>query len=148
MSIQERLSTDLKTAMREKNEPRRSTIRFIRAAIQNEEKEKRRPLEDENVIIVLSRMVRQHQESITGFGMANRLDLVKKEESELAIVREYLPEQISDEELDSLVRNAICEADAKQQADMGKVMKILMPKVQGKADGSRVSSLVKDLLTK
>ena len=148
MSIQERLSTDLKAAMREKSEPRRSTIRFIRAAVQNEEKEKRRPLQDEDVITVLSRMVRQHQESISAFGNANRLDLVEKEKSELAIVREYLPEQISDEELDSLVRNAINEADAKQQSDMGKVMKILMPKVQGKADGSRVSIIVKDLLTK
>lgn len=148
MSIQERLSTDLITAMRERNEYRRSTIRFIRAAIQNEEKEKRRPLQDKDVITVLSRMVRQHQESITAFGKANRLDLVEKERSELAIVREYLPEQISDEELGSLVRIAIDEADAKQQSDMGEVMKILMPKVQGKADGSRVSSLVKDLLTR
>lgn len=147
MSIQERLSTDLKIAMREKAEPRRSTIRFIRAAIQNEEKEKRRPLKDEDVITVLSRMVRQHQESIAGFETANRPELVEKEKAELAIVREYLPEQISDEDLDSLVRNAISEANAKEQSDMGKVMKILMPKIQGKADGSRVSTLVRNLLT-
>tara|TARA_B100001123_G_scaffold35756_1_gene37005 strand:+ start:6023 stop:6469 length:447 start_codon:yes stop_codon:yes gene_type:complete len=147
MSIQERLSSDLKTAMREKDDSRRSTIRFIRAAIQNEEKAKRRPLEDEEVITVLTRMVKQHQESILGFEKASRSELVIKEKDELAIVREYLPEQISDEKLKSLVLNAITETDAKEQSDMGKVMKILMPKIQGKADGSKVSALVKHLLT-
>ena len=147
MSIQERLSSDLKTAMREKDDPRKSTIRFIRAAIQNEEKAKRRPLEDEDVITVLTRMVKQHQESILGFEKASRSELVAKEKDELAIVREYLPEQISDEKLKSLVLNAITETDAKEQSDMGKVMKILMPKIQGKADGSKVSALVKHLLT-
>lgn len=133
--------------MRQKDETRRSTIRFIRAAVQNQEIEKREALSDDEIIGVLSRMVRQHQESIAEFKKADRQDLVGKEEAELSIIREYMPEQIPEEELTELAREAISQTGASGPSDMGKVMRILMPQVRGRADGSQVSSVVRQLLS-
>ena len=147
MSLQERLSEDLKDAMRQKDETRRSTIRFIRAAVQNQEIDKREALSDDEIIGVLSRLVRQHQESIAEFKKADRPELVDKEEAELRIIREYMPEQISEEELAELAREAISQTGASGPGDMGKVMGILMPQVRGRADGSQVSSVVRQLLS-
>ncbi len=147
MSLQERLSEDLKDAMRQKDETRRSTIRFIRAAVQNQEIDKREALSDDEIIGVLSRLVRQHQESIVEFKKADRHDLVGKEEAELRIIREYMPEQISEEDLAQLAREAISQTGASGPSDMGKVMGILMPQVRGRADGSQVSSVVRKLLS-
>ncbi len=147
MSLQERLSEDLKDAMRQKDETRRSTIRFIRAAVQNQEIDKREALTDDEIIGVLSRLVRQHQESIAEFKKADRHDLVGKEEAELRIIREYMPEQISEEDLAQLAREAISQTGASGPGDMGKVMGILMPQVRGRADGSQVSSVVRQLLS-
>ena len=147
MSLQERLSEDLKDAMRQKDETRRSTIRFIRAAVQNQEIDKREALDDDEIIGVLSRLVRQHQESIAEFKKADRQDLVGKEEAELRIIREYMPEQIPEEELAQLAREAISQAGASGPGDMGKVMGILMPQVRGRADGAQVSSIVRQLLS-
>ena len=142
MSLQERLSEDLKDAMRQKDETRRSTIRFIRAAVQNQEIDKREALNDDEIIGVLSRLVRQHQESIAEFTKADRHDLVGKEEAELRIIREYMPEQISEEDLADLAKEAISQTGASGPGDMGKVMGILMPQVRGRADGSQVSSVL------
>ncbi len=147
MSLQERLSEDLKDAMRRKDEIRRSTIRFIRAAVQNQEIDKRRALDDDEIIGVLSSLVRQHQESITEFKKADRQDLVEKEEAELRIIREYMPEQIPEEKLAELVREAISQTGASGPGDMGKVMGLLMPQVRGRADGAQVSSVVRQLLS-
>ncbi len=146
MALQERLSEDLKTAMRQHDDVRRSTIRLIRSAIHNVEISQKETLDDDGVIAVLSRMARQHQESISEFKKGNRGDLVEKEETELAIVREYLPPQLTANEITKLAKEAVKEADATEPSDMGRVMGKLMPKVKGKADGSLVSRIVRELL--
>lgn len=147
MSLQERLSEDLKDAMRQKDEIRRSTIRFVRAAIHNQEIDKGDALNDDEIIGVLSRMVRQHQESISEFKKADRQDLVGKEEAELRIIREYMPEQIPEEKLAELAREAIYQTGASGPGDFGKVMGLLMPQLRGRADGAQVSSVVRQLLS-
>ena len=146
MALQERLTEDLKTAMRQHDEVRRSTIRLIRSAVHYAEISQRENLDDDGIITVLSRMARQHQESISEFTKGNRGDLVEKEEAELAIVREYLPPQLAEEEITRLAKEAIEATDASEPTDMGKVMGKLMPHVKGKADGSLVSRIVKELL--
>jgi uncharacterized protein YqeY len=146
MSLQDRLVEDIKDAMRQKDELRRTTLRMIRSAIQYEEIAKREPLDDTGVVDILSRMVRQHQESITEFQRGNRPDMVEREEAELAIVRNYLPEQLSDDEITELARKIIADVGAAGPGDMGKVMGQLMPQVRGKADGGEVSRVVTELL--
>ncbi|MBI4340260.1 MAG: GatB/YqeY domain-containing protein [Chloroflexi bacterium] len=146
MPLQERLAEDLKDAMRKHDDLRRSTIRMIRSAVGYEEIERQRPLDDAGIINVLARMARQHQESIAEFQRGNRPDLVAKEEAELAVVRSYLPQQLSREELALLVHQAIAQVGAKGPTDMGKVMGVLMPQVRGKADGAAVSQVVRELL--
>ena len=146
MSLQERIVEDLKDAMRQKDELRRTTLRMIRSAIQYEEIAKRETLDDTGVINILSRMVRQHQESITEFGRGNRPDMVEREEAELAIVRNYLPEQLSGDDIAELARKVIADVGAAGPGDMGKVMGRLMPQVRGKADGGEVSRVVNELL--
>ena len=146
MPLQERLIEDLKKAMRQKDDLRRSTIRFVRSAIGYEEIAQQKPLDDAGVVSVLSRLARQHQESIAQFKLGNRPDLVAKEEAELAIVREYLPQQLTLQEITQFVQQAIAESGAKGPAELGKVMGNLMPKVKGRADGSQVSRIVRELL--
>ncbi|MBI4202097.1 MAG: GatB/YqeY domain-containing protein [Chloroflexi bacterium] len=146
MPLQERLNEDLRDAMRKGDGVRRSTIRLIRSAIGYEQIEQHKTLEDDGVIAVLAKMVKQRQESITEFKKGNRPDLVAKEEAELAIIRQYMPQQLTQEELSSLVRQAIAEVGAKGMTDMGKVMGKLMPQVRGKADGAAVSQAVRDAL--
>lgn len=146
MSLQDRLVEDIKDAMRQKDELRRTTLRMIRSAIQYEEIAKREPLDDTGVVDILSRMVRQHQESITEFQRGNRPDMVEREEAELEIVRNYLPEQLSGDEIAELARKIISDVGAAGPGDMGKVMGQLMPQVRGKADGGEVSRVVTELL--
>jgi uncharacterized protein YqeY len=146
MSLQDRLVEDIKDAMRQKDELRRTTLRMIRSAIQYEEIAKREPLDDIGVVDILSRMVRQHQESITEFQRGNRPDMVEREEAELEIVRNYLPEQLSGDEIAELARKIIADVGAAGPGDMGKVMGQLMPHVRGKADGGEVSRVVTELL--
>ena len=146
MPLQERLSEDLKTAMRQHDDVRRSIIRLIRSAIHNVEISQKESLDDDGVITVLSRMIRQHQESISEFKKGNRGDLVEKEETEMAIVKEYLPPQLAADEITKLAKEAVKEADATEPSHMGRVMGKLMPQVKGKADGSLVSRIVRELL--
>ena len=147
MSLQELLVEDLKAAMRQNDELRRSTIRYMRAAIHNEEiAQLNKTLDDDGVLSVLARLAGQHRESITQFTQGNRPELAAREEAELAIVREYLPQQLTLDEITRLAREAIAEVGAKAPNEMGKVMGRLMPKVKGRADGSQVSRIVKELL--
>ena len=146
MSLQERLVEDLKNAMRQGDELTRSTLRLVRAAIQNEEISRRQPLDDQAVIDVMSRLARQHEESIAQFRKGNRSDLVERENSELAILRLYLPEQLTLAEIVELAQQAITEVGATGAGDLGKVMGRLMPRVSGRADGGRVNQAVSELL--
>ena len=146
MPLKDRLFEDLKSAMRQRNELRRSVIRLVRAAIQVEEIAKRKPLDDVGVIDILSRLVRQHHESISEFQRGNRPDLVEREEAELAILRQYMPQQLTVPELTDLARRTISEVSAEGVSDMGRVMSKLIPMVRGRADGATVSQIVVELL--
>lgn len=146
MPLQERLFEDLKDAMRQRDDLRRSTLRLIRAAIQNEEIAQRKPLDDGGVTDVLSRLARQHQESIAEFQRGNRPDLVEREQAELGILRQYLPQQLTRQEIVGLARRAIDEAGATGPTDLGKVMGRLMPQVRGRAEGAQVRQVVAELL--
>ena len=146
MPLQERIVEDLKDAMRQRDDLRRSTLRLIRAAIQNEEIARRKSLDDAEVITILSRLVRQHQESITEFRRGNRPDLVEREEAELAFVRQYLPQQLTHQEVTELARQVIAEVGASGPTDLGKVMGRLMPQVRGRAEGAAVRQVVAELL--
>lgn len=147
MPIQDRIAEDLKDAMRQRDELRRSTLRSIRSAIHYEEIGWQQPLDDDGAIAVLSRMARQRQESIEEYGHAGRKDLADREEAELAIIRQYLPEQLTQEELVELARRTVAEVDATGPGDMGRVMGKLMPQVRGRAEGSTVSRVVRDILS-
>jgi uncharacterized protein YqeY len=148
MSVKERLDEDMKAALkaRDAGRERLSVIRMVRAAVKNAEIEKMRPLTDEEVAAVLAREVKQRQDVIPDYAGGGRDDLVAAFEREIAILREYMPLQLSDEEVRRLAREAVSEVGAKDAKDMGKVMGVLMPKVKGKADGRLVSQVVKELL--
>ena len=146
MALQEKLQQDLKDAMRSGDTARRDVIRFIRARIHDQEIERRASLDDDRIIDVLGQQAKQRQESIDAFKKGDRPDLVAKEEAELGIIREYLPAQLSEDEIAQIVRAAIDETGAAVPQDMGKVMGLVMPQVRGKADGRTVSRMVQELL--
>ncbi|MCJ8006877.1 GatB/YqeY domain-containing protein [Lederbergia wuyishanensis] len=143
MSLLERLNDDMKQAMKNKEKEKLSVIRMLKAALQNESiKLGKQQLSEEEELTVLSREVKQRKDSLHEFNKADRHDLAEKVQQELAFVEKYMPPQLSEEEVEALVQEAISESGATSKSDMGKVMGILMPKVKGKADGSLVSKLV------
>ena len=146
MTLQEKLQQDLKDSMRSGDTARRDVIRFLRSAIHNQEIASQGELDDEGVITVLSKQALQRRDSIEIFKEGNRLDLVEKEEAQLAIIGEYLPTQLTEDEISTLVPAAVDETGASGPRDMGKVMSRLMPDVKGKADGRAVSRIVQELL--
>ena len=147
MSLKERLKADMKEAMKAKDKVKLSTIRMINSLIKNAEIEKRGELTDEEIIQLLMKYAKQRKESIEMYEKGGRQDLVEKEKAELAIVESYLPRQMSEEEIREIVKQTIEEVGASSVKDMGKVMKAVMPKVKGRADGSVVNRIVKELLT-
>lgn len=148
MSFFDRLDAELKEALRSRDELRLSVIRMIKASLKNKSIEKMSPLTDDDVISVLSSMAKQRRESIEQFNAAGRTELAKKEEEELKIIQSYLPEQLSLEELDAIILAAIKESSATSPNDIGKVMKIVIPKIKGAADGKIVNQRVKELLSR
>jgi hypothetical protein len=147
MSLQERLLADLKEAMRGGEERRRSVIRLLRSAIHYAEVEKGKPLDDQEVVGVIAKQVKQRRESIEEFRKGQRPDLVEREEAELALLLEYLPPQASREEVEEVARRAIAETGAQGRRDMGKVMPIVMGQMKGRAEGRLVSEVVQTLLS-
>ena len=147
MSLQEQLLDELKAAMRERDELRISTLRMVRADIQNREIETRKTLEDGDVVTVIAKQARQHEESIEAFRVGNRPELVEKEEAELAILRRYLPKQLSAEEITALASKLIKELGAHGPSGFGKVMGPLMQQVRGQANGETVRDIVTRLLS-
>ncbi|OGT86805.1 MAG: glutamyl-tRNA amidotransferase [Gammaproteobacteria bacterium RIFCSPLOWO2_12_FULL_47_76] len=145
--IKQRLNDDVKTAMRNRDRERLGTLRMILAAIKQKEVDERIELDDTQILGVLDKMTKQHRESIAQFELAGRRDLVEKENKELAIVQSYLPAQLSDEEIQALLKQAIQETGAVSMQDMGKVMAVLKPKLQGRADIGKISGLVKTKLS-
>ncbi|PPA71456.1 GatB/YqeY domain-containing protein [Jeotgalibacillus proteolyticus] len=143
MSLLERLNQDMKAAMKNKERENLSVIRMVKASLQNEGyKLGRQELTDDEAITVLSRELKQRKDSYREFKAAGRDDLADKLEFEIALIETYMPRQLTEEELESIVIETISETNASSKADMGKVMSAIMPKVKGKADGGRVNTLV------
>lgn len=141
-----RLEADLKVAMRERDNVARDTIRYILSAIKNAEIDKRGPLSQPEAVGVLQRQAKQRQDAIDQFRAAGRLDLVEREEQQLAVLRRYLPVELSDAELEAIAREIIGLVGASSAKDMGKVMPVVLERVAGRADGRRVSAAVRGLL--
>ena len=137
---------DLRAAMREADVPRREAIRLLRAAVLNEEIERRRPLTDEETLVVVQRLVKRHQDSIEQFERGGRPDLVAYEQAQLAAIRSYLPERLPREEIEVHVQAAIQETGARNRADAGRVMQRLAGELRGRADLREVSRLVQERL--
>lgn len=146
MNISGRIAEDLKQAQKQNDKIKLSTLRMLKSELRYKEIEKRGPLTEEEEIGVLSSSVKKRQDSITQFKTGNRSDLVAQEESELRVVQSYMPEQLSEPELNLLIVQAISETAAQGKSDVGKVMKSLMPKVRGRADGKVVNQIVSSKL--
>ncbi len=153
MDILKKINEDLVTSMKSKEEGsdlRTSTLRMMKSAIKNAEIAKRGKgeLTEEDITGVLSTMVKQRKESVEQYLKANRNDLAEKENKEISIIQAYLPEQLSPKEVDEIIKSTIQEAGITGMKDMGRLMKELMPKLKGKADGKLVSQHVKEILEK
>jgi uncharacterized protein YqeY len=146
MALRERLSDEMKEAMRAKDSLRLSSIRLIRSAVKNKDIELKREIAEQEIVEVIATLVKQRRESIRLFGEAGRQDLVEKEEKELAVLLGYLPQQLCRDAVGELVDRVIAECGAQGGKDMGRVMKALMPHVAGRADGKMVSDIVKEKL--
>jgi uncharacterized protein YqeY len=146
MSLKDKLTEDLKKAMRQGDERRRSTLRLVMAAIKNAEIEKRRELDTGELLAVIAKEAKQRRESIAQFERGGRQGLADREKAELQILLAYLPEQLSRKEIEAQARQIIEEVGATSPAQMGQVMRQLMPLMKGKADGKLVNQVVKELL--
>ncbi|NQT95016.1 MAG: GatB/YqeY domain-containing protein [Candidatus Omnitrophica bacterium] len=144
----ERIDNDLKRALKSKDAIKVSTLRFLKAALKNAEIEKKEALKDEDIIVIIKKQVKQRKDSIEEFKKGNRADLAEKETSELNVLKSYLPEELNQEELLVIIKEAISETGASSAKDMGRVIKEVMAKAKGRADGKTVSMLVKGELSK
>lgn len=147
MTIKERLNNDVKDAMRAKDKNLLTTLRLITAAVKQIEVDERIDVSEERMLVILDKMSKQRKESIAQYEKANRDDLVAQEQFELGIIAQYLPEPLSAEEVEQLVSEAITATGAEKMADMGKVMGQLKTKLQGRADMTQVSALIKAKLS-
>ena len=144
--LKEKLLEDMKKAMKEKDKKRLSVIRMSRAAIKNEEISKTKELDDDEVIGVLSKQVKQLRDSLVDYRKSGKEDAIRGIEEEIEILKEYLPRQLTEEEIKEIVDEVTAEVGAEDMSDMGKVMGAIMPRVKGKADGKLVNSIVRDKL--
>lgn len=147
MTLKEQINSDIKQAMRAKDKKTLDALRLIFAAVKQIEVDERIDVDDARMIIILNKLAKQRNESITQFRTANRLDLVSQEEFELNVITHYLPEPLSEAEVEQHIDKAISELNASKMSDMGAVMTFLKPHLQGRADMSRVSLLIKKRLS-
>ena len=148
MALKEQLTEDMKTAMKAKEEGklRLGVIRMVRSAVRQAEIDGKKELDDDGVAAVISKELKQRKDSLEEFKKGGRDDLVEKTNEEIQVLLSYLPEQLGEDEIRNLVKAAIEETGAASPKDMGKVMKVLMPKTKGKADGKLVNNIVKEML--
>lgn len=148
MLLKDQLMEDLKVAMKEKDVVRKSTITMLRAAIKQMEVDQRVDLEDENVIEIIAKQIKQKRSALEEFEKANRQDLVDEAHQEIKVLEAYLPEQLSEEELKQVITDAITETGAATPKEMGKVISLVSGKTKGRADGKLIATLVKEILSK
>ncbi|MFQ6023655.1 MAG: GatB/YqeY domain-containing protein [Acidiferrobacterales bacterium] len=147
MSLKDRISQDMKDALRAKDRDRLGAIRLLQAAIQRRELDERTTLDDATVALVAEKLIKQSRDAVEQFSKGGREDLVAKENRDIAVWQAYLPEQLADAELDALIADVVAETGAASTKDMGRVMGVLKPKVQGRADMGKVSGKVKARLS-
>ena len=145
--MRERIMNDIKEAMKSQNKEKLAVLRMVKGAIQLEEISKKQELNDNDIIAVVSKQIKTRRESITEFVKGNRNDLVEKTKSEISILEEYMPEQLSEEEIIKTIDEVINEVNPQAPSDMGKVMGIVTPKLKGRADMSLVSKMVKEKIS-
>jgi len=146
MSLLKKLDEDLKTALKNSDKLKLAVVRLVKAAIKNQQIDKGRELQDEEILAIFSTLAKQRRESIEQFSKGGRNDLVLQETQELEILQSYMPRQLSAEEIDAMILQAIKESSAKSEGDIGQVMKLLAPRIKGVADGKWVNSRVRELL--
>ena len=144
--LKDQIMADMKAAMKAGENERRDTIRLLTAAIKQKEVDTRETLDDAAIIDVIGKMLKQRRDSITQYKDAGRVELAAKEEAEITVLQTYLPEQLTEAEIDAIVKAAVEETGASEMKDMGKVMGIVKPKLQGRADIGQVSAKVKQHL--
>ncbi|NLK36563.1 MAG: GatB/YqeY domain-containing protein, partial [Epulopiscium sp.] len=148
MSLKEQLFADLKSAMKEKDTIRKDTVQLIRSGILQIEKDEKIELDDEGVIGVIAKQLKSRRDSLPDYEKSGRTDLVEKLNKEIEILLNYLPEQLSESDIQSIIEETISELGATTMKDMGRVMAAVTPKVKGRADGKVVSGYVKEFLQK
>jgi uncharacterized protein YqeY len=148
MSLQDRLMADLKGALRDRDETRKNAIRMALAALKNARVDKNADLTEEEMIAVLAKEVKQRRETLEGFEKVGRDDVVAAESVAIEILQSYMPRMLSEDEIAGLARKAIAKTGASGPKQMGQVMRVLMPQVQGRAEGRKVSEIVRNLLSK
>jgi uncharacterized protein len=146
MGLQEIISQTLKDAIREQHEIKRNAVRLLLTAMKNKEKELRRQLTEEEITQAISSQIKQRREAAEQYRLASRIDLADQEEKEIQVLQNFLPEPLTDAELEQLIAGAISETGAQSAKEMGMVMKAVIPMVSGRADGKRVSELVRQKL--
>ena len=146
MSLKGKLMEDLKDSMRNKDTVKKNTITMVRAAIKQIEVDERAEIDDERILEIISKQLKERNNAIEDFKKGERQDLVDITKKEIEILLDYLPEQLTDEELEKIVAETIDELDAKSIKDIGLVMKSVMPKVKGRADGNAVNKIVRNIL--
>ena len=145
--LKQQITNDMKLAMKAKDKPALKAVRMILGAIKQKEIDDRIELNDTQVLVVIQKMVKQRKDSISQFSDAGRIDLVEVEESELAIINNYMPKQLTEDEVDAAVTKVIVDSGADSMKDMGRLMGILKSQIDGKADMGLVSQLIKSILS-
>ncbi|MBF8982005.1 GatB/YqeY domain-containing protein [Lutibacter sp. B2] len=146
MSLKERLMLDLKQAMKEKDKLKKSVITMVRASVTQYEVDNRVEMDDEKVLDIMIKQVKQKNDAIEEFAKGNREDLVNEAKAEIDVLMKYLPQQLTEDEIKVIVKQSIEEVGAENMKDMGKLMATLMPKIKGKADGKIVNKFVREFL--
>jgi uncharacterized protein YqeY len=147
LSLKERLADDLKSAMKEKNMVRKNAVQMIRAGVLQVEKDNKVTLDDDGVLEVIAKQLKQRRDSLPDYEKSGREDLISQLKAEIAVLMEYLPEQLSEEELRGIVAEAVKSTGAASLKDMGKIMAAVMPKTKGRADGKMINNIARELLS-
>lgn len=146
MTLKDKLMNDLKESMKNKDQLRKSVVTLVRSAIKQREVDERVELSDDDILEIISKQLKQRKDALEEFKKSQREDLVEEAENEIKVLMTYLPEQLTDEELQVIIRETINQVGATSMKDMGKIMGVVMPKVKGKADGKRINEITKQIL--